>query len=210
MKKQTALLCFIGILSFGNMLFAQEASWNKKENPFYDYSEEQLNNTATIPSFENQENKLKITGTIYYNDGITPAKDVILYIYQPNEEGSFETKKEQGKKYVEHRAWVKTDADGRYTFYTFIPGAPYVPLTYPRTLGMKQILPVIKEPGKPEYDFDAFIFDDDPAISSRCRKKLERIDYKGILTLEKQENMYVAKKDIVLKTSSTVVAIASL
>lgn len=209
MKKQIALICFIVVLSFTNKLFAQENSWDKKESPLYDYSEKQLNNTDTIPSFKDQENKLKITGTIYYNDGITPAKDVILYIYQPSEEGHFKTNKENGKKYVEHRGWVKTDEDGRYTFYTFIPGAPYVPLTYPRTLGMKQILPVIKEPGKPEYDFDAFIFDDDPAISSRCRKKLDRIGYKGILKLEKQGNMYVATKDIVLKTGSSVI-IASL
>lgn len=197
------LTCFFGI---NNTLFAQKEA---KQSPLYDYAELKLNNTDTIPDFDIQDNKLKITGTIYYKDGVTPAKDVILYIYQPNAKGDFEALKSEGEKYIHHRAWVKTNADGQYTFYTFIPGAPYEPLTYPRKRGMKQILPVIKVPGTPEYDFDAFIFDDDPAISSRCRKKLDRINYQGMLTLQKQGDIYVAKKDIVLNqgsSSSTVVA----
>ncbi|WP_242205362.1 peptidase associated/transthyretin-like domain-containing protein [Aestuariivivens insulae] len=207
MKKLIAIIGFVTILSANSILFAQEEA----RSPLYDYSELQLNSTDTIPGFEDQDNKLKITGTIFYNDGVTPAKDVIIYIYQPNAEGSFETQKNNDKKYITHRAWVKTDADGKYTFYTFIPGAPYVPLTFPRTRGMKQILPVIKEPGKPEYDFDAFIFDDDPAISSRCRKKLDRIGYKGMLSLVKKEDMYVATKDIVISQSNpSHIAVAAL
>ena len=209
MKNLFALICFTCFLSV-QFLFPQEASINdKNRSPLYDYSEIHLNSTDTIPSFETQENKLKITGTIYYSDGITPAKDVILYIYQPNADGDFVTHKTNGKKYIEHRAWVKTNAEGQYTIYTFIPGAPYEPLTYPRRRGMKQILPVIKVPGQPKYDFDAFIFDDDTAISERCRKKLERINYKGMLSLKKIGDMHVAVKDIVLKEenpSNTVVA----
>ncbi|WP_242158393.1 hypothetical protein [Aestuariivivens sediminis] len=200
MKTLLALTCFACIVNV-NTSFAQDViAKNDTHSPLYDYSERHLNHMDTIPGFNEQDSKLKISGTIYYNDGVTPAKDVIVYVYQPNADGDFKTHKTtSGKKYIEHRAWVKTNADGEYTIYTFIPGAPYVPLTYPRKRGMKQILPVIKVPGKPEYDFDAFIFDDDPAISDRCRKKLERMDYQGMLTLRKEGDLYVAEKNIVLK-----------
>ena len=40
----------------------------------------QLNDTDTIADFDTQNNKLKLTGIIYQSDGVTPAKDVMLYI----------------------------------------------------------------------------------------------------------------------------------
>ena len=61
----------------------------KKRSPVYDYSEHQLNNTDTIPDFDIKPNKLMITGTIYQNDGVTPASDVVLFIYQPDDYGNF-------------------------------------------------------------------------------------------------------------------------
>jgi protocatechuate 3,4-dioxygenase beta subunit len=175
----------------------------KKRSPLYDYSEKQLNNTDTIPDFERRSNKLKITGTIFQSDGVTPAKDIILYIYQPDEDGNYDTKRNKDKRYVNHRGWIKTDADGHYTFYAFVPGSAFEPLTFPRKRGPKQIHPVIKEPGLPEYNLDAFLFDDDPYLTERCRKKLERIGYEGIVKLDKEEGLFVASRDIVLKQSIT-------
>src|SRR5690606_38499420 len=93
-----------------------------ERNPIYDHSEMPLNATDSIPDFETKTDKLILTGTIYQSDGVTPAKDVILYISQPDEDGDYVMKKDHGKRYVYHRAWVKTDADGKYTLYTFIPG----------------------------------------------------------------------------------------
>lgn len=166
----------------------------KKRSPIYDYSEQHLNNVDTIPGFETKENKLKISGTIFQNDGVTPAKDVILFINQTDENGNFEMKIDDHKKrYVFHRAWVKTDTDGQYTFYTFIPG------TIHRSNELKHIHPVIKEPGQAEHDLDAFVFDNDPLLTKRCRKKLGD----DILKLEKKEDMYVATKNIVLNNNTS-------
>lgn len=162
----------------------------KKRSPVYDYSEKNLNNIDSIPGFESKQNKLKITGTIFQNDGVTPAKDVILFINQTDENGNFELKRDElNKRYVYHRAWIKTNADGKYTFYTFIPG------TIRRSNELKHIHPVIKEPSKAEYDMDAFVFDNDPLLTKRCRSKLT----KSMLVLEKKEDMYVTSKDIVLE-----------
>ncbi|GAA3582864.1 hypothetical protein GCM10022395_33970 [Snuella lapsa] len=167
----------------------------KKRNPIYDYSEKQLNNTDTVPGFETASNKLMVTGIIYEKDRKTPAKDVILYICQPDEDGDFVMKRDSNRKrYVHHRAWIKTDADGRYTFYTFMPGK------FLRTKELKQINRVIKVPGNPEYDMNPFFFDDDPLIADltlACRSEV----VKSMLRLEKKGAMQVATRDIYLSES---------
>jgi protocatechuate 3,4-dioxygenase beta subunit len=168
------------------------------KNPFYDYTEQTLTNVGTIPDFDSKEEKLKITGTIYLSDGITPAKDVILYIEQPNEKGSYEMVKENSKRYVHHRTWIKTNEDGQYTFYTFIPGKRL------SSRKLKHIHPVVKEPKKEAYNLPAYLFDEDPKLSNLCRKRLEKQGVTGIIELEKKENIFIAKRDIVLSQTETV------
>lgn len=179
---------------YANVLDQVPANY-KKRSPIYDYSEKQLNHTDTIPDFDTKSNKLKITGTIYKSDGVTPAKGVILYICQPDENGDYEMKKDnQRKRYVHHRAWIKTDANGQYTFYTFMPGK------YLRSKELKQIHRVIKEPGKPEYAIKSFFFNDDPLLPEltlACRAKAVG----SMLRLEKKDGIYVATKDIKLNKS---------
>ena len=112
MKKLIASLLLLCLLGFCNKIFAQETSTDFKDrNPIYDYSENRLNNTDTIPDFESKPNKLKITGTIFESDGITPAKDVLLYIEQADDNGDYQIKTESDKRYVAHRGWIKTDED---------------------------------------------------------------------------------------------------
>ncbi|HEX9599939.1 MAG TPA: hypothetical protein VF985_00480 [Mariniflexile sp.] len=200
MKNLITYFCFIALVSSFQTLTAQEFASilndvpqnHKKQNPIYNFSETELTNTATVPDFDTKPNKLKISGTIFHADGKTPAKDVVLFIYQPDEDGNYEIKKDSNRKrYVYHRAWIKTDADGRYTFYTFMPGK------YLRNKELKQIHRVIKEPGKAEYDLASFFFNDDPLIPDltlACRAKAVQ----SMLRLEKEGDMYVATKDIKL------------
>ena len=67
-------------------------------NPIYDYSEVNLNHTDTVPGFERAINKLKIMGTIYENDGITPAKNILIYIEHADEDGNFDLRKKDDKQ----------------------------------------------------------------------------------------------------------------
>lgn len=197
MKNLLTSLCFVCLASVFYNSSAQESGDKPSDylnrSPLYDYTEKQLNNTDTIPDFASQKNKILISGTIYQSDGVTPANDVILYISQPNENGDYELKKENGKRYVHHRAWVKTDASGHYAFYTFVPG------NYVHNRELKHIHPTIKEPGKPEYDLNAILFDNDPFLSKSCRKRLAKKGIDNILMLEKKDTMYVATKDIILE-----------
>lgn len=186
-------------MSFSNVIFAQEyvsvLENYKNRSAIYDYSEKKLNNTDTIPDFDNKLNKLKISGVIYQSDGVTPAKDVILYVNQADENGDFQMKRdEHRKRYVHHQAWIKTDADGRYTLYTFMPGK------YLYAKELKKIHRVIKEPGKPEYEINSFFFNDDPLIPEltlACRAQA----IPSMLRLEKEGDMLVATKDIKLNKS---------
>lgn len=201
MKNLITLLSFACLFISFNMLQAQDANDIpenfKKRSPIYDYSERQLNNVDTIPDFASRSQKLKITGTIYENDGVTPAKNVMLFIHHTDESGNFELKRQNKKRYVHHRGWVKTDVDGKYTFYTFVPGK-YV-------LGneLTQILPIIKEPNKPEYKIETFLFDDDPLLTGKCRAKVEQTNPNRILKLNKKEGLLEAKRDIVLGKEET-------
>ncbi len=200
MKNLITCFCFIALVSSFQTLNAQEFASilddvplnHKKQNPIYLFSGSELSNTATVPDFDTKLNKLKISGTIFHADGKTPAKDVVLFIYQPDEDGNYEMKKDSNRnRYVHHRAWIKTDADGRYTFYTFMPGK------YLRNKELKQIHRVIKEPGKAEYDLASFFFNDDPLLPDltlACRAKAVQ----SMLRLEKEGDMYVATKDIKL------------
>ncbi len=166
---------------------------HSQESPIYDRAEDQLSHTDTIPDFRSKVNKLKLTGVVYQSDGVTPAKDVIIYIEQPNEDGDFDLRKSGDQRYVFHRSWVKTDENGRYTFYTFVPGGDR------RYNQMQQIFPIIKEDSKQEVVLESLLFDMDPLLTKRCRKQLAKRGNAGrILTTTKEEGILVAKKDIVL------------
>ena len=197
MKNLIYLFSLICLISTNNSILAQSADNYQDRHPIYDYSDQQLSNTDTIPDYDSKLNKLKLTGVIYESDGITPAKDVILFIEQPNENGDFDLREKDEKRYVYHRSWVKTDADGRYTLYTFVPGNDR------RYNRLQEILPSIKEPLKAEYNIETFLFDEDPLLSKRCRKKIaKKSDTSRILQLKKDNGILTAQRDIVLNSDA--------
>lgn len=177
----------------------------KKRSPVYDFYETGLNNVDTIPEYRYKSNKVKITGTIYERDGVTPANNVLLFIHQTDENGKFKLKRFYKKRYVHHRAWIKTDANGKFTFYTFIPGR------FKYSSGLQQILPIIKEPFKEEYKIKPFVFNLNGLLSKGYIKKitqaknsgsfLELVKIKNEKNKDHNEVMYVATKNIVLGNS---------
>lgn len=195
MKNRIALFCLICFYSAINPVVAQESNSILDFNsPIYDRAEEQLSSTDTIPDFRSKTNKLKLSGVIYQSDGVTPAKDVILYIEQPDEDGDFDLRKTGDARYVFHRSWVKTDADGRYTLYTFVPGGDR------RYNQLQQIFPLIKAPSKQEYVVESFLFDEDPLLTKTCRKRMaKKGDPTRILKLKTENGIFVAKRNITLK-----------
>lgn len=192
MKNFSSLLCVFCFFTTFNVVFAQDLNTDNYSS-IYERSEDIISNTDTIPDYRSKTKKLKLTGTIYQSDGITPAPDVILFIEQPDEDGNFELRRKGDNRYVFHRSWVKTDADGVYTFYTFVPGNDR------RFNQLQQIFPTVKAPNKEEYQLATFLFDEDPLLTKRCRKKIEKMSTTDrILKLKREDGMLVAKKDIIL------------
>ncbi|MBT8256329.1 MAG: intradiol ring-cleavage dioxygenase, partial [Bacteroidia bacterium] len=58
-----------------------------------EYGNRVLNSVDTIPDFEQNDPKLKLSGTVYQQDGKTPAAGVILYFHQTNRDGIYPPRK---------------------------------------------------------------------------------------------------------------------
>jgi len=160
----------------------------------FEYSGE-LDNTDTLPGFEQNEPKLLVSGTVYNSDGITPASDIILYVYHTNREGIYETQGDEngwGKRHGFIRGWIKTDEDGKYFYYTFRPAS------YPDRSEPEHIHIIVKEPDKNEYYLSSFFFEDDPLLTSEEREKDPQRGGSGICNPVKKNGMLEINRDIIL------------
>lgn len=160
-----------------------------------DYGDKKLSSVDTLPGFDEHNQKMKIQGTVFEKDGKTPAKNVIIYIYQTNQKGVYEKKGDEtgfASYHGIYRGWVKTNEVGEYAFYTFKPGA------YPSRSEPAHVHFTIKEPGINEYYIDAIQFDDDPLLEKRDREKKNPRGGNGIISLVKRDGLLIADRDITL------------
>ena len=162
----------------------------------FEYGSKKLTNSDTLPDFKERGPKLEISGTIYQADRKTPAKNVILYIYHTDQKGVYPQKGNEtgwAKRHGYLRGWIKTNADGKYKFYTLRPAS------YPNSRAPQHIHPVIKEPNKNEYYIDEYLFTDDPFLDENEKANQQKRGGSGIITLtKKQDGTWVGKRDIVL------------
>ncbi|MBS4043597.1 MAG: hypothetical protein KGZ59_07255 [Chitinophagaceae bacterium] len=163
---------------------------------FYVDMPKQIPSIDTSPGWHQKGQKLLITGTIYQQDGKTPAPNVILYYYHTNINGLYANKTGLNPKVVRHgyiRSWVQSDANGKYAIYTVRP-APY-----PNSNEPAHIHPAIKEPNNyNEYYIDAFVFDDDPLLKSSYKNSMENRGGSGILRLLQHGDLQIAEHNIIL------------
>jgi len=162
----------------------------------FEYGGKIVTAVDTLPDFLEEGPKIKVTGTIYQNDGNTPAKDIILYIYHTDQDGIYATKGGEtgwGKRHGYIRGWVKTDSSGRYTFYTLKPGI------YPSRNTPAHIHPTILEPGGKYYWLGSYHFKGDPLLTeNEIGPKSPRGGSSGLLTLIKEGDIWVGSRDFIL------------
>lgn len=162
----------------------------------FEYENKELFAVDTLPDFNDEGPKLKVTGTIYQPDGITPAKGVILYIYHTDQNGIYPKKGNEtgwGRRHGYLRGWIKTDSEGKYTFYTLRPGV------YPSRNAPAHIHATILEPDGKYYWIVDFLFDDDLLISESDRfRESPRGGNNGILYLQQDGNLWISERDIIL------------
>jgi protocatechuate 3,4-dioxygenase beta subunit len=162
----------------------------------FEYGEKELTSVDTLPDFNEEGFKIKVTGTIYQNNGMTPAKDVILYIYHTDQNGIYATKGGEtgwAKRHGYIRGWIKTDSNGKYTFYTLKPGI------YPSRSSPAHIHPTILEPNGKYYWLGSYHFAGDSLLTQKeLSPKLPRGGSSGLLILRKEGNLLVGERDIIL------------
>lgn len=161
----------------------------------YEYGDKKLMPVDTLPLYNENEPKLKISGVVYKKDGKTPASDVIIYIYQTNRAGIYQTKgNERGwaRRHGFVRGWTKTGTNGEYTFFTFRPAG------YPGRPDPEHIHVTVKEPDKNEYYVDAIVFDDDPRLTKKEREGQGNRGGSGIVKPRKAGSLYEISHDIIL------------
>ncbi len=200
MEKIAILLLLTGSIN----VWAQQSGNNSRRvgggcegcEAVFEYGSKKLLWVDTLPDFKEPGPALEISGTIYKRDGNTPASNVILYVYHTDQKGNYPVKGNEtgwGKRHGYIRGWIKTNADGKYKFYTLRPAS------YPNSRAPQHIHPIIKEPGTNEYWIDEYLFSDDPFLDDEAKSSQRKRGGSGIITLTKKpDGTWVGKRDIVL------------
>ena len=167
----------------------------------FEYGDKALTSTTTLPDFSDLGLKIMVTGSIYQNDGKTPAKDVILYIYHTDQDGIYPTKGDEtgwAKQHGYIRGWVSTDDKGQYAFYTLKPKA------YPSRTTPAHIHLTVLEPNGKYYWLGSCHFEGDSLLTGKeIDPDSPRGGSSGLLTLRKEEGLWVGTRDIVLGKNIT-------
>ena len=139
----------------------------------------QLANVIRIerPSGEPGES-LVLSGTVYGDDGHTPAPNVIIYAYHTDAAGAYSKDGREtgnGRRHGRFRGWLRTDASGHYSIITIRPG------TYPSRATPAHVHMTVTPPGQAERYIDDVVFSDDPLVDARWRAREERRGGSGIV-----------------------------
>lgn len=152
--------------------------------------------TMIADKMENGE-RITISGTVYKPDGSTPAENVILYLYHTNAKGIYPKRgneKGNGKRHGYLRGWIKTSANGKYSFETIRPAA------YPGRTEPAHIHITVKEPSKPEYWLKSYLFEGDELLKEKDRKNDAREDrFNHVIELKLKDGVLSGSRDILLR-----------
>jgi protocatechuate 3,4-dioxygenase beta subunit len=156
----------------------------------------QLGKMDTLPEFNANGPRIKMSGTIFQADGKTPAPGVVMYFYHTNQKGIYPTRgDEQGnaKRHGYLRGWIKTGPDGRYAFYTMRPAS------YPNSRALAHIHATIKEQGKSAYYIEDFFFADDPFLQDEDFSGRRPRGGNGVVTMKTdKDGISYGSRDITL------------
>ena len=125
-----------------------------------------------IPPKGEPGESLVISGTVYKEDGKTPASGILIYAYHTNAAGIYPKRTpDTGRPQWRHgylRGWMRTGKDGRYEFRTIKPGA------YPGRTDPAHIHFTVSGTNYPEYP-GGFLFAGDPRLTAEIRARNDAI-----------------------------------
>jgi protocatechuate 3,4-dioxygenase, beta subunit len=105
--------------------------------------------------------KLRVSGSVFRADGITPAAGTLIYFYHTDAHGKYG--RDGQHRHGQYRGWMLTDAKGRYEFTSIIPAS------YPNSTIAKHIHMTVTSRDLKEDWIDSILFDGDKFITERER-----------------------------------------
>jgi protocatechuate 3,4-dioxygenase beta subunit len=151
---------------------------------------------ATLVTADEPGEKLIISGTVYAEKGGTPLPGFVLYLYQTDATGVYNTTDGswQGPRI---RGWVRTDSDGKYEIRTIKPGS------YPGSRNPAHIHVIVKPPGKDPDWIDDFLFEGDPFLTDKDRGRLKGEEtFSPVMKVTRDESgMLHCRRDIMITSS---------
>lgn len=164
MKRHGVLALTLALIASGAATHASEpvigGPCEGCELVFVDMPESIASEARIAPSDQPGE-PLRITGVVT-NDNGTPAADVIVYAYHTDAEGVYPRAE---TRHGGLRGWARTDNAGRYRFDTIRPAS------YPRTTIRQHVHMHVIEPDYATYWISDIVFDDDPYLDDREKKR---------------------------------------
>jgi protocatechuate 3,4-dioxygenase beta subunit len=120
MTKHLAL-CLATLLSTGATLAAQDVEYIRAVERAQQHRPSTLTPTGRIAPPGEPGSPLIVRGQLLAIDG-SPAAGAVVFAYQTDRGGVYD-RPENGLHSWRLRGWVRTDADGRFTFETIRPGS---------------------------------------------------------------------------------------
>ena len=155
-----------------------------------------VTNVATIARPDEAGEAMTVSGIVRQADGRTPAAGVIVYAYNTNAKGVYARDAGATGLASMHgrlRGWMRTGADGLYTFRTVRPAS------YPGSVEAQHIHLEVLPPGGVACEIDAVEFTDDPLMTRARRAQRPGYGGGGIVTpIRVADGSWRAQRDIVL------------
>ncbi len=161
---------------------------------------------AKIASDSEPGERLTIKGVVYESDGVTPAKDVLIYLYHADAKGTYAKRGDEdgggfASGHGRNRGWVRTGQGGEYEIDTIKP-APYAAAAEPA-----RIQAIVRSPSQKNcYKIQDFVFKDDPRLkedffiqNARYYEKLgvtAQANYDGVELTKGQDGRWLGARDI--------------
>lgn len=197
------ILVILLVCGFSSCSKAQESKNQRKAvggpcegcEAAFEYGDLELTSTDTLPDYEKGSPKITLSGTVFHKDGKTPAENVVLYVYHTDRNGIYPkrgSEKGWARRHGYLRAWLKTDASGKYSFHTVRPAS------YPNGSAHEHIHITVLESDKAPYYIDSYVFDNDPLLTAQERKRFKNRGGSGIIRLTQDGHLFTGHRDIIL------------
>ena len=129
---------------------------------------------AVIAGPDEPGERMEVRGTVFEPDGATPAANIVVYVYHTDASGLYQRKAGDPPRL---RAWLLTDAQGRYAYRTIRPAS------YPKSTIPAHVHTQMWGAYFPRQSGTALEFADDPYLEPEHFEASRRLGrFGGIVT----------------------------